>query len=467
VVRREKLRASTWLTKTRLLVVCKLSALPHRPILIVRPDYFGGGLFEGETCYDSTGQSLLTDTETQSIADFFSHTDPFQIPDQQPFPLLEDNKYSADDFSNWGNYISPATVHGVTTTTTTTTTTSPDQARLHNGYLSNQSYAQSSVPLDYMGNTHDDLQAASTLFNNSQSSYSNGRSRSFQARPSASSLSNFNADFSSYQDSKQFPATQHGFVDKRLAVTMPAHMRQGPSDPHKATNWAATTTRQLHEPEFDGMMQQPNLKRPYTFGTDGSFNSPGGYPGTYSQEVADQTTRRTMREMRHSQPVLDIAEDTNVAAESPLDPKQMPPALPISPEADEQSEEPSSEEVEDEKPAKRRRKSKPAKDTAPKTARIAKDRKPSVADEAAKKKRATAAQKLQRENLTEEQKRSNHILSEQKRRNLIKRGFEDLHSLVPEIRNGGLSKSSVLTEAGNFLEKLIQDNDAFSQLAGD
>ena len=70
------------------------------------------------------------------------------------------------------------------------------------------------------------------------------------------------------------------------------------------------------------------------------------------------------------------------------------------------------------------------------------------------------------ENLTEEQKRNNHILSEQKRRNLIKQGFDDLHDLVPEIRNGGLSKSSVLTEAATFLETLIQDNIAFWQIAG-
>lgn len=75
-----------------------------------------------------------------------------------------------------------------------------------------------------------------------------------------------------------------------------------------------------------------------------------------------------------------------------------------------------------------------------------------------------ASQKPQRENLTEEQKRSNHILSEQKRRNLIKRGFDDLHDLVPEIRNGGLSKSGVLTEAANFLQQLIDDNKRYSAL---
>jgi hypothetical protein len=460
VVRRERLHAPTWVTKTRLLAVWQLSALPQQPSLTMRPDHFGGSLFDGDTSYDSTGQSLLTDTETQSIADFFSHTDPFHIPDPQPFPLIGDTKYSTDDFGDWGSFISPATVHGVTTTI-------PDQARLHNGYLSNQSYAHSSGPLDYMGNTHDDLQAASTLFNNSQSAYSNDRSQSFHGIPSASSHANCNGASSSNHNSKPFSVTQHGLVNEQLAAMMPAHMQHEPVDSQMAANWAASNAPQLHETDFAGMMQQSTLKRPYTFGTDDSFNSPGGYSGPYTQEVADQTTRRVMREMRHSQPVLGTGPDTNGAADASLRLNQIPPAIPNSPAEDEQSEGPSSEEVEDEKPAKRRRKSKPTKDNASKNARTTKDRKPSMAEEAAKKKRATAAQKLQRENLTEEQKRSNHILSEQKRRNLIKRGFEDLHSLVPEIRNGGLSKSSVLTEAGNFLEKLIQDNDAFSQLAGD
>jgi hypothetical protein len=132
---------------------------------------------------------------------------------------------------------------------------------------------------------------------------------------------------------------------------------------------------------------------------------------------------------------------------------------------DERSDEATSDEDEDEKPSKKRRKSKPGKDISRKVAKNGKSRIASAAEESNKRKRASAAQKLQRENLTEEQKRSNHILSEQKRRNLIKRGFDDLHDLVPEIRNGGLSKSSVLTEAANFLEKMIEDNKAFKQLA--
>lgn len=59
-----------------------------------------------------------------------------------------------------------------------------------------------------------------------------------------------------------------------------------------------------------------------------------------------------------------------------------------------------------------------------------------------------------RDNLTEDQKRENHIQSEQKRRDLIRQGFNDLCSLVPELREGGYSKSVVLMHAANFLEDL-------------
>ncbi|WEW57162.1 hypothetical protein PRK78_002624 [Emydomyces testavorans] len=72
-----------------------------------------------------------------------------------------------------------------------------------------------------------------------------------------------------------------------------------------------------------------------------------------------------------------------------------------------------------------------------------------------------------RENLTEEQKRANHILSEQKRRNLIKQGFDELCSLVPELRGGGFSKSTMLTQAADWLQDLLQGNEMLKlQLEG-
>lgn len=64
-----------------------------------------------------------------------------------------------------------------------------------------------------------------------------------------------------------------------------------------------------------------------------------------------------------------------------------------------------------------------------------------------------------RRNLTEEQKRENHIKSEQKRRNIIKDGYKNLNDLVPNLKQGGFSKSATLTETVRELETLQAANE--------
>lgn len=248
---------------------------------------------------------------------------------------------------------------------------------------------------------------------------------------------------------KPLRITPHGLINEQLAALIPNHNEEGTLDAHLAAQWVGTNAIAMHEHEIE----RPNLKRSYTFGTDDSFNNPSGYSGPHGQETTDQVTRRLMRDIRHAHPALQTVITNGTIKSEAADPSD-----------DEQSEEASSDD--DEKPSKKRRKSKPGKESARKGAKNGKSRKASTADESGRKKRAAAAQKLQRENLTEEQKRNNHILSEQKRRNLIKRGFDDLHDLVPEIRNGGLSKSSVLTEAANFLENVIEENNKFRGMMG-
>jgi hypothetical protein len=316
--------------------------------------------------------------------------------------------------------------------------------------------------MDHMGNTPDDLQAASTLFNNSQSAFTNGRSQALHG-VSPTSHNTVNGASGSKSNPKPVVITQHGHLHEQLAALIPNHAQQGTLDAQLAAQWAGTDVDQIHEDTFRGLMRQPSLKRSYTFGTDDSFNSPVAYP-TQNQEMSDQGARRLMR---HPQPVIHDEAAANVTIHDAAGNVNSSHALHDDPSEEEQTDQTSSDNDEDTKPAKRRRKSLNAKRASRKTSRGGKNRKGSAAEESAKKKRASAAQKLQRENLTEAQKRSNHILSEQKRRNLIKRGFEDLHDIVPEIRNGGLSKSSVLMEAANFLEKLIQDNDHFTQRSGD
>ncbi|KAK2752156.1 hypothetical protein FQN55_008046 [Onygenales sp. PD_40] len=90
----------------------------------------------------------------------------------------------------------------------------------------------------------------------------------------------------------------------------------------------------------------------------------------------------------------------------------------------------------------------------------------SSADPPQRKSKGQSTSKTARENLTEEQKRTNHILSEQKRRNLIKQGFDDLCSLVPELHGGGFSKSTMLIQAAEWLEDLLRGNEMLqAQLA--
>ncbi|KAL4876096.1 hypothetical protein BJY04DRAFT_200603 [Aspergillus karnatakaensis] len=89
-----------------------------------------------------------------------------------------------------------------------------------------------------------------------------------------------------------------------------------------------------------------------------------------------------------------------------------------------------------------------------------------LSNDVTRKSRASQGSKTPRENLTEEQKRSNHILSEQKRRNLIRQGFDDLCVLVPGLKGGGFSKSAMLTQAADWLEIMLRDNEILkTQLA--
>jgi hypothetical protein len=419
-------------------------------------DTFTGFL---DTPYDAN-HSLLTDVESQSIADFFTNTDPFTLADPNLFPHTADSKDSVDDFASWGSFVTPATVHGVSTTI-------PDQAHLHSGFFNDHSYPQPPPPLNHLGNTHDDLQAASTLYHNSQSSYSNNnnsnnnnsnnnRTHSFHGMSTSDRPESSNGVSNLDSNGKPMIITPHGPINEQLAALIPNHNQQGTLDAQFAAQWVGTNAIQMYEDE----LERPNLKRSYTFGTDESFNNPTGYSGSLGQEGTDQVTHRMMHPSQSSSRTMGANGVGNPSEHRRLHTSQ---SADLS--EDERSDEATSDEDEDEKPSKKRRKSRPGRDVSRKVAKNGKSRVASAAEESNKRKRASAAQKLQRENLTEEQKRSNHILSEQKRRNLIKRGFDDLHDLVPEIRNGGLSKSSVLTEAANFLEKMIEDNKAFKQLA--
>lgn len=65
--------------------------------------------------------------------------------------------------------------------------------------------------------------------------------------------------------------------------------------------------------------------------------------------------------------------------------------------------------------------------------------------------------------LTDEQRRQNHIKSEKKRRILINEGFDDLCTLVPSLGKGKFCKSTVLQLAGQWLEGLLEGNQALKK----
>ncbi|KAI1101906.1 hypothetical protein F4804DRAFT_343627 [Jackrogersella minutella] len=91
---------------------------------------------------------------------------------------------------------------------------------------------------------------------------------------------------------------------------------------------------------------------------------------------------------------------------------------------------------------------------------------PSTAQDGPGKRRKSTlnAGKTPRENLSDAQKRENHIKSEQKRRGAIKEGFDDLGELVPNLKGGGYSKSTMLSIAGEWLEALLKGNEELERL---
>ncbi|CAA9959811.1 hypothetical protein P3342_005178 [Pyrenophora teres f. teres] len=426
---------------------------------------FSNDFFESiPSACDNNGQSILSDMENQHLDNFFSSTNPFDLLDSQPLPPALESKASAHDYNNWEEFIAPPTVHRVTSTI-------PDQARLQNNFHHEPHYAPS-LHSNFLANTEDELQAAATLFNQAQPSYTNGRSHSLheQPHPSTNFAVNGTSDFSHTGLSMTIPP--HSLINERLGVLTPSHNGQG-MDPQFPSQWSTSKApQQQQQADFGPPLQKLDLKRSYTFGTDNSFNSPSGFSGPNGRSGSQVAARSSINDVEetHQHLLRAVAGIVEAPSISPTTYTHTASSLAPGPrDDDDQTEEDVSDDEHDDRPAKKRKKSlaKGGKDTPKKAARSSKARKAVVAEESAKKKRTpAAAQKTHRENLTEEQKRNNHILSEQKRRDLIKQGYKDLNEVVPAVRGGGLSKSQVLVEAANFLEKLIEDNETYRRSAG-
>lgn len=475
-------RAPPWTTKTRRhLAVSLISALAlfsanlQQPSLDSLPlftfvlmqlldtftgDFFGASPTNG---VDNPGSSLLSEMESQQLTDFFNTGWT-----ENSFMPMAEHKDAQDDLT-WG-FVPPATIHSVSTTI-------PDQSQLHHPFPNDRYIIPQPTNHGHLFNTSDDIRAASTLYNNAQMPQTNQRSHSFHATPNINHglptghMNGYSNSSGTFNGLPMVP-TPHGMINEQIAALLPRHDASGSVDAQLCAEFATSPAHERHETELREMgIIRPPLKRSYTYGTDSSFNE-SGFQVSSKEETEEHVTSRLIAELQHAQP---LARPVTLSAngsnpKSPIAFKNAQGELPS--DEEDQSEDASSGDEEDEdRLSKKRRKGKMAvKNRKRKTASTAggKNRKASVDDRVSKKKRGSvAAQKLQRENLSEEQKRSNHILSEQKRRNLIKRGFDDLAELVPEIRSGGLSKSGVLTEAANFLESLITKNDALRDLMGE
>ena len=251
------------------------------------------------------------------------------------------------------------------------------------------------------------------------------------------------------------PSTLNGFYDPLQPVQVPgsAYMPDIPGGLH----------------EWNG-----NLRRgPLRFGSDENFSS-RNY-ATFDTEAPDRQLRATMvYNLEHAE---DPATAPNTQPSTPNNAKRKrrrpSPRMVETPDSrveeqiaeDKKScskrrrkvEAQQEDEKDVEKTSSRTKGSKRRSSSPPKKAG---GRKPSATVSPGKRRKSSPiAGKSGRENLSEEQKRSNHIQSEQKRRNLIKQGFEDINTMVPELRPGGFSKSNMLFEAAKFMRNLRDGNE--------
>ncbi|KAF5016687.1 hypothetical protein F66182_11557 [Fusarium sp. NRRL 66182] len=214
----------------------------------------------------------------------------------------------------------------------------------------------------------------------------------------------------------------------------------------------------------------------YQWGSDANFNHLQGYTPSSEKETAEYLSKEQLKYLNSFKPRKSA---DNTRPSSPLQtnvtlphgklaelakPHQEVDTPPRKRRKSKNSKEALDEEVQEEAGAP-----KPARRRKPKAERVGSITSAVADDSPGGKRRKSAANnaKASRENLTEEQKRENHIKSEQKRRTLIKEGFDDLCDLVPGLRGGGFSKSTMLVMAAEWLEDLLKGNEALAaQLAG-
>ncbi|CAM1503891.1 Fc.00g014820.m01.CDS01 [Cosmosporella sp. VM-42] len=259
------------------------------------------------------------------------------------------------------------------------------------------------------------------------------------------------------------------------------HLRHQPLEEFKEEGRRGIATDD-HDNTFTEWMFGPQERRnprnaPPTdvqWGSDSSFSHLQAFTPTSDKETSEAMSKQQLKYLDCFEP---SQSRDNTRPSSPNHNQMAPPAS--SNLAD-----PAKRQQEPDAPPRKRRKSKSNKEAldddaagdtnVSKTARRKKGKSERAGsasspphEDGKRRKSAVNGSKASRENLSEEQKRENHIRSEQKRRTLIKEGFDDLCDLVPGLRGGGFSKSTMLTMAAEWLEDLLKGNEVLNnQLAG-
>ncbi|KAL7902544.1 hypothetical protein HDV63DRAFT_399609 [Trichoderma sp. SZMC 28014] len=258
------------------------------------------------------------------------------------------------------------------------------------------------------------------------------------------------------------------------------HLRHQPLEEFKEENRRGMVQTEIDNTFTEWMWgskrRQDSASRPisvdYQWGSDSNFNLGQGYTPEVNKETVETMQQEQLK-------CLECLEPSQSAATTrPSSPANTQPTFAQNALRDtsETREKPG----EDGAPPRKRRKSKIKKDTgdddetesingtksaATKRRKAKGERNGSVSSPlmdtsiGGKRRKSNAnGAKPARENLSEEQKRENHIRSEQKRRTLIKEGFDDLCDLVPGLKGGGFSKSTMLTMTAEWLEEILVGN---------
>ncbi|KAI0401197.1 hypothetical protein F4802DRAFT_609603 [Xylaria palmicola] len=255
-----------------------------------------------------------------------------------------------------------------------------------------------------------------------------------------------------------------------LSHSSPAQSRNGPIRPTRS-NETDTLFTDMMFGSRGPTTQRPAEPPALQWGSDTLFARSNGFvpPQHESIEALERKRLNAMREAlklsnstpntRPSSPVANREAATHLAPEAPNGSMKMEEDAAIPPKRRRKSKA-KVEGDEDGEPAEQLPSKAPARKRKSKgDLNVSSDSSFAIQEASGKRRKSAASQpKPPRENLTDAQKRENHIKSEQKRRGAIKEGFDDLTFIVPNLQNGGYSKSSMLNMAGEWLESLIKGN---------